>query len=48
MEGAFDDLDWPVARVCSVEVPSPYAKHMEDAALPQAEDIVRVVRENLG
>ena len=34
-EGAFYDLDAPVGRVCSAEVPIPYAKHMEDAALPQ-------------
>ena len=35
MEGAFYDLDAPVARVCSAEVPIPYAKHLEQAALPQ-------------
>ena len=35
MEGAFYDLDAPVARVCSAEVPMPYAKHLEQAALPQ-------------
>ena len=34
MEEAFFDLDAPVARVCSAEVPMPYAKHLEDAALP--------------
>jgi pyruvate dehydrogenase E1 component beta subunit len=45
MEGAFDELDCPVARVCSAEVPMPYAKHMEDAALPQVSTIVRTVRE---
>lgn len=45
MEGAFYDLDAPVARVCSAEVPMPYAKHMEDAALPQTATIVRVVQE---
>ncbi len=48
MEGAFDDLDAPVARVCSAEVPMPYAKHMEEAALPQPEAIVRAARETLG
>jgi pyruvate dehydrogenase E1 component beta subunit len=36
MEHAFYDLDALVARVCSAEVPMPYAKHLEDAALPQA------------
>jgi pyruvate dehydrogenase E1 component beta subunit len=40
MEGAFDELDAPVARVCSAEVPMPYAKHLEDAALPQTKGIV--------
>ena len=40
MEGAFDDLDAPVARVCSAEVPIPYAKHLEEAALPAVDTIV--------
>jgi pyruvate/2-oxoglutarate/acetoin dehydrogenase E1 component len=47
MENAFDSLDWPVQRVCGVEVPAPYAKHMEDASLPQVEDIVAAVEGNL-
>ena len=45
MENAFDELDAPVARVCSAEVPMPYPKHLEDAALPQTETIVRVAKE---
>ena len=45
MEKAFDHLDYPVARVCSEEVPMPYAKHLEDAALPQPERIVQASRE---
>ena len=45
MEKGFDLLDWPVQRVCSAEVPIPYAKHLEDAALPSAERVVAVVRE---
>jgi pyruvate dehydrogenase E1 component beta subunit len=44
MEGGFYDLDGPVQRVCSAEVPMPYAKHMEDAALPQAATIVAAAR----
>ena len=44
MEDAFYELDAPVARVCSEEVPIPYAKHMEDAALPQAAKIVAAAR----
>ena len=47
MEGAFLDLDAPVARVCSREVPIPYAKHLEDAALPQVPQIVRAAFEVL-
>lgn len=43
MEQAFDELDSPVRRVCSAEVPMPYARHMEEAALPQAEKIVAAV-----
>ena len=45
MEGAFYDLDAPVARVCGAEVPMPYPKHLEDAALPQAAAIVKTVQE---
>ena len=44
MERAFDELDAPVARVCSVEVPMPYAKHLEDAALPSPERIVAAAK----
>ena len=48
MEGAFYDLDGPVARVCSAEVPIPYPKHLEDAALPQPEKIISTVRTLMG
>lgn len=44
MENAFYDLDAPVERICSAEVPMPYAKHLEDAALPQVETILRSAR----
>jgi len=44
MEQAFYDLDAPVARVCREEVPIPYAAHLEQAALPQAEKIVAAVK----
>ena len=40
MEEAFYDLDAPVVRVCGVEVPIPYPKHLEDAAIPQVAGIV--------
>ncbi len=44
VEQAFFELDAPVARVCSEEVPIPYAKHMEEAALPQAGKIAAAVK----
>jgi len=44
-EDAFYDLDAPLGRVCSAEVPMPYAKHLEDAALPQPDTIVSAARE---
>jgi pyruvate dehydrogenase E1 component beta subunit len=40
VENAFYELDSPVERVCSAEVPMPYAKHLEEAALPQVPRIV--------
>jgi pyruvate dehydrogenase E1 component beta subunit len=43
-EGAFYALDAPVLRVCSAEVPIPYAKHLEDAALPSVERVVAAAR----
>lgn len=43
-ERMFADLVAPVARVCSVEVPIPYAKHLEDAALPSVDRIVAACR----
>ena len=43
VEEAFYDLDAPVARVCSEEVPVPYARHLEQAAIPQPEKIVAAV-----
>jgi len=46
-EGAFDYLDAPVRRVAAAEVPLPYAKSLESAALPDAGDLARVVHEVL-
>jgi pyruvate dehydrogenase E1 component, alpha subunit len=48
VEGAFYELDAPVARVCTAEVPIPYAKHLEDAALPQTAAIVAAARAIMG
>jgi pyruvate/2-oxoglutarate/acetoin dehydrogenase E1 component len=47
-EDAFYELDAPIGRVCSAEVPIPYPKHLEDAALPQPERICAAVRSLLG
>jgi pyruvate/2-oxoglutarate/acetoin dehydrogenase E1 component len=44
VEQGFYDLDAPIARVCTEEVPIPYPKHLEDAALPGPERIVATVR----
>lgn len=46
-EGAFDFLDAPVRRVAAAEIPPPYAKPLGKAALPDAEDLTRVIRETL-
>lgn len=45
VERAFYDLDAPLARVCTEEVPIPYAKHLEDAALPMPPKIVAAARQ---
>jgi pyruvate dehydrogenase E1 component subunit beta len=46
-EGAFDYLDAPIRRVAQAEVPLPYAKVMEQAALPKAHDIVETIKATL-
>lgn len=43
-EQAFYDLDAPVERVCGAEVPAPYARHLEEAALPRQADVVAAAR----
>ena len=48
MEQGFWDLDAPVGRVCSAEVPIPYPKHLEDAAIPQVPAIVAAAKAALG
>ncbi len=48
MERAFGELEAPVARVCSAEVPIPYARQLEEAALPQTPAIVSAVRAVVG
>lgn len=47
-EHAFFDLDAPVGRVCSLEVPVPYAKHLEQAVLPSLDRVLAAAREAVG
>jgi pyruvate/2-oxoglutarate/acetoin dehydrogenase E1 component len=47
-ESLFYDLDAPVARVCTAEVPIPYPKHLEDAAVPQPAAVVLAARNLMG
>ncbi|TPE46223.1 alpha-ketoacid dehydrogenase subunit beta [Pontibacter mangrovi] len=44
MEKSFYDLDAPVQRLCGAEVPIPYPKHLEDAAVPQPAQIVSAIK----
>jgi len=46
-DGAFDWLDAPVRRVAMAEVPMPYAKSLELAALPSLDDAKNAIRETL-
>ncbi|APA98461.1 alpha-ketoacid dehydrogenase subunit beta [Nocardia seriolae] len=43
-ENAYYELDAPIARVCTAEVPIPYARQLEEAALPQPDAVVTAVR----
>ncbi|NMH97787.1 alpha-ketoacid dehydrogenase subunit beta [Pseudonocardia acidicola] len=43
-EHALYDLDAPIERVCGVEVPIPYPRHLEEAALPSPADVVAAAR----
>jgi len=47
MEHMFDDLDAPFRRVCAQDVPLPYAKNLEQLALPQVHTIVQAVQETV-
>ncbi len=47
-EECFYTLDAPVGRLAGVEVPIPYAKHLETAAIPQVDDIVDAARNIMG
>ncbi|MBB3239763.1 pyruvate dehydrogenase E1 component beta subunit [Pseudomonas sp. Tn43] len=45
VEQSFFELDAPPSRVCSAEVPIPYPRHLEEAALPQVSTIVAAAHE---
>ena len=45
---AFDYLDAPVLRVTGADIPTPYAKNLEDLAFPTAKNVVRTVKGLLG
>ncbi|MFF5211112.1 alpha-ketoacid dehydrogenase subunit beta [Streptosporangium sp. NPDC000396] len=45
VEQAFYELDAPIERLCTAEVPIPYARHLEEAAIPQVAAIAAAVRE---
>jgi pyruvate dehydrogenase E1 component beta subunit len=46
-DGAFDYLDAPVRRVATAEVPMPYSKPLETAALPSRDDVIGAIRQTL-
>ncbi len=46
-EQCFYELDAPVQRLCGVEVPIPYPKHLEDASVPQPAQIVSAIKKIL-
>ncbi len=46
-ENCFYDLDAPIRRLCKKEVPVPYAKHLEEATLPQVDEIKTLIQEIL-
>ena len=48
VEQAFWSLDAPIGRVCSEEVPIPYPRHLEEAAIPQTANIIAAAKAALG
>ena len=46
-EEAFDYIDAPIKRVAQKEVPLPYNRTLEQAALPQVEDVIAAIKEVL-
>jgi pyruvate dehydrogenase E1 component beta subunit len=48
IEKGFFELDAPLQRLCGVEVPIPYPRHLEEASVPQTQDIINTVKKMLG
>ena len=47
-ENAFDYLDGPVVRIGGADVPSPYARNLERAVVPDAARVLRALRDTFG
>jgi pyruvate dehydrogenase E1 component beta subunit len=47
IEKCFYELDAPIQRLCGVEVPIPYPRHLEEASIPQKNQIVSTVKKML-
>lgn len=47
MDHAFDDLDAPVQRVATLDMPIPYAQSLEERVIPDAARIVKAARKAL-
>ena len=48
VDRVFFELDAPVKRLCGVEVPIPYPKHLEEASVPHSQEIVREIKNMMG
>jgi len=44
-EGAFEDLDGPIARVTAIDTPVPYSPTLEEYFMPNTEKVVAAARE---
>ena len=46
-EGAFDYLDAPIVRIGAMDVPVPFSKPLEDATIPNEQDVISAVKNML-
>ena len=47
-EQAFDYLDGPVVRVGGMDVPSPYARNLEEQVIPSVDSVIAEIDSRLG